>query len=145
MGWFPLTVPNPSLMAYLINSNKCFQFRANNRNLHVCYVCWSSKNTFNNHGINNKSFKYFWTLKAPDGLTLDTLNRRLFWTDTGTNMIEMANLDGSGRQVIIAENLDEPRAIVADKEEGWVGHIIFFLIFVSIVNNKSSFRVECPV
>ena len=51
---------------------------------------------------------------VPDGIAIDVQNRHLYWTDTGTDRIERANLDGTGRQVIVQENHDEPRALVVD-------------------------------
>ncbi|XP_072018651.1 low-density lipoprotein receptor-related protein 6-like [Amphiura filiformis] len=51
---------------------------------------------------------------VPDGLTIDVDNRHIYWTDAGLNRIERSNLDGSSRQIILEDNLDDPRAIVAD-------------------------------
>ena len=42
----------------------------------------------------------------------------MYWTDTGTNRIEVSRLNGSARRVLIDENLDEPRAIVLDPTKG---------------------------
>jgi len=54
----------------------------------------------------------------PDGVAIDWISRNIFWTDTGTNRIEVARLDGSSRRVIISDELDEPRAIVVDPVNG---------------------------
>jgi low density lipoprotein receptor-related protein 5/6 len=55
----------------------------------------------------------------PDGIVIDYLGRNLFWTDTGTDRIEVARLDDpSNRRVLISRGLDEPRAIVIDSVEG---------------------------
>jgi low density lipoprotein receptor-related protein 5/6 len=56
----------------------------------------------------------------PDGIAVDYLARNLYWTDTGTDRIEVARLNGSSRRVLITENLDEPRAIVLDSIGGYV-------------------------
>jgi len=45
---------------------------------------------------------------------VDPLNRKLFYSDTGNNVIAVMNLDGSGYQQIVTTNLDEPRDIVLD-------------------------------
>jgi hypothetical protein len=37
----------------------------------------------------------------------------LFWTDTGSNNIEVSNLDGSEQKTILSRNLDEPRDAVS--------------------------------
>ena len=47
----------------------------------------------------------------PDGLAVEWVARNLYWTDTGTDRIEVSRLDGSSRKIVISEDLDEPRAI----------------------------------
>lgn len=54
----------------------------------------------------------------PDGIAIDWVSRNVFWTDTGTDRIEVARLTGAARRVIISDNLDEPRAIVVDPVNG---------------------------
>ena len=56
----------------------------------------------------------------PDGLAVDWLGRNLYWTDTGTDRIEVAKLDGSSRKVLISRFLDEPRDITLDPIHGWM-------------------------
>lgn len=53
-----------------------------------------------------------------DGLAVDAVGRKIYWTDTGTNRIEVANLDGSMRKVLVWQNLDSPRAIALYNEMG---------------------------
>lgn len=57
-------------------------------------------------------------VEHPDGLAVDWVARNLYWTDTGTDRIEVSRLNGSSRRVLISENLDEPRAIVLDPVRG---------------------------
>lgn len=47
-------------------------------------------------------------------IELDPLNRKLFYTDTGNDIIAMMNLDGSDYRIIVNSNLDEPRDIALD-------------------------------
>lgn len=54
-------------------------------------------------------------VQVPDGLCLDVEGREIYWTDTGINRIEKAQLDGSSRQTLLDSGLDEPRAIVLYK------------------------------
>ena len=54
----------------------------------------------------------------PDGIAVDWIGRNLYWTDTGTDRIEVARLNGTSRKVLISEGLDEPRAITLDPERG---------------------------
>jgi len=56
----------------------------------------------------------------PDGVAVDWMGRNLFWTDSGTDRIEVSKLDGNSRRVIISEDLDEPRSIVLDLQNGWM-------------------------
>lgn len=57
-------------------------------------------------------------LASPDGLACDWLGRKLYWTDSETNRIEVAELDGTLRKVLFWEDLDQPRAIALDPERG---------------------------
>ncbi|CAN9499060.1 unnamed protein product [Ophioblennius macclurei] len=50
-------------------------------------------------------------LDSPDGLACDWLGKKLYWTDSETNRIEVANLDGTSRKVLFWNGLDQPRAI----------------------------------
>ena len=57
-------------------------------------------------------------VKIPDGLAIDYVGRNIYWTDTGTNRIEVGKLDGTGRKLLIKDGHDEPRAIVLDEKNG---------------------------
>ncbi len=59
-------------------------------------------------------------LASPDGLACDWLGSKIYWTDSETNRIEVAELDGSLRKVLFWQELDQPRAIALDPERGWV-------------------------
>lgn len=50
-------------------------------------------------------------LTSPDGLACDWLGKKLYWTDSDTNRIEVANLDGTSRKVLFWMDLDQPRAL----------------------------------
>lgn len=58
-------------------------------------------------------------LMTTDGLAVDAVGRKIYWTDTGTNRIEVSNLDGSMRKVLVWQNLDSPRAIALYNDMGW--------------------------
>ena len=51
---------------------------------------------------------------TPDGIAIDWVGKKMYWTDGGYNMIEVAELDGSNRLTLFSSGLDEPRAIVVD-------------------------------
>ena len=58
-------------------------------------------------------------LDTVDGIAIDPVGRKIYWTDTGSNSrIELANLDGSMRKVLIWQQLDTPRAIVLHYHKG---------------------------
>ncbi|XP_051792956.1 low-density lipoprotein receptor-related protein 6 isoform X4 [Acanthochromis polyacanthus] len=59
-------------------------------------------------------------LASPDGLACDWLGRKLYWTDSETNRIEVSELDGSLRKVLFWQELDQPRAIALDPERGFM-------------------------
>ena len=56
----------------------------------------------------------------PDGIAIDWIARNLYWSDTGTDRIEVSKLDGSSRKVLISRGLDEPRDIALDPINGWM-------------------------
>ena len=57
-------------------------------------------------------------LIAPDGLACDWIALKIYWTDSETNRVEVSELDGSSRKVLFWQDLDQPRAIALDPEDG---------------------------
>ena len=49
---------------------------------------------------------------------MDWTHDKLFWSDSGTSRIEVANLDGSLRKVLIWKDLDKPRALAVHPGQG---------------------------
>ena len=62
------------------------------------------------------------SINTPDGLAVDWIHKNLYWTDTGSNRIEVMSLRYNHRRTLIETDLDEPRAIVVDprRGEGWM-------------------------
>jgi sugar lactone lactonase YvrE len=54
----------------------------------------------------------------PDGLAVDWVANNLYWTDAGTDRIEVSRLDGANRKILISRGLQEPRAIAVDPGRG---------------------------
>ena len=59
-------------------------------------------------------------IHTPEGLAIDWISRSFYWTDTGTDRIEVSDMRGAMRKIIIGEMLDEPRALAVDPYEGYV-------------------------
>ncbi|KAL1489546.1 hypothetical protein ABEB36_013499 [Hypothenemus hampei] len=54
----------------------------------------------------------------PDGLAIDWLTNNIYWTDTETNRIEVATLEGKHRKVLFWTDIDQPRAVVVVPMKG---------------------------
>lgn len=52
--------------------------------------------------------------ESPGGLAVDWVTDKLYWTDAGTNRIEVSTLNGSLRSLLIWDGLDKPRDISVD-------------------------------
>lgn len=59
-------------------------------------------------------------LHTPDGIAVDWINKKLYWTDTGVDMIEVSDFDGKNRLQLVTTNLEEPRAIVVHPSLGFM-------------------------
>ncbi|XP_072512905.1 nidogen-2 [Salminus brasiliensis] len=51
---------------------------------------------------------------TPEGVAVDAVHRLLFWVDSGSDQIEVADLDGQNRRVLFDTDLVNPRAIAVD-------------------------------
>ncbi|KAK3090046.1 hypothetical protein FSP39_008801 [Pinctada imbricata] len=59
-------------------------------------------------------------MQTPDGIAVDWMYGNIYWTDTGFNRIEVSKQDGTMRKTLLNSDLDEPRAIAVDPNEGWL-------------------------
>jgi len=57
-------------------------------------------------------------LISPDGLAVDWIGRKLYWSDSGIKRIEVSDLDGRMRKVLFWDLLDQPRAVVLYPQRG---------------------------
>ncbi|XP_069159627.1 very low-density lipoprotein receptor isoform X9 [Procambarus clarkii] len=55
-----------------------------------------------------------------DGLAVDWLYNHIYWTNTDTDTIEVADFNGDMRKTLFQHHLDEPRAIAVYPSEGWM-------------------------
>ena len=58
------------------------------------------------------------SLIHPDCVAVDWIARNLYWTDEGTKWIEVSRLNGTSRLVLVADDLEKPRAITLDPVTG---------------------------
>jgi hypothetical protein len=49
----------------------------------------------------NVATPVYTNLTTPDGLAVDWLADNLYWTDAGSNVLEVSRLDGSCRKIVI--------------------------------------------
>ncbi|XP_041834846.1 nidogen-2 isoform X3 [Melanotaenia boesemani] len=57
-------------------------------------------------------------LVSPEGLAVDVKRRLLFWVDSSPDVIERANLDGTGKRTLFDTHLVNPRAIIVVSSTG---------------------------
>lgn len=53
-------------------------------------------------------------LHTVDGIVIDSDGRKIYWTDGGRNSIEVAELDGSNRKVLVWTGLGKTESILVD-------------------------------
>ena len=51
-------------------------------------------------------------LASPEGIAVDWVGSKLYWTDRTPGKIEVSELDGRNRAVLVSEDVQNPRAIV---------------------------------
>ena len=66
-------------------------------------------------------------VRTPDGIAVDWVTGKLYWTDAWAKKIEVSHMDGKDRRALIDTNLDMPRAIVLHPNTGLV--LAFLLTF----------------
>lgn len=68
--------------------------------------------------INGLDIQEVLSLDDPENLAVDWINNKLYLVETKLSRIDMANLDGSHRIVLITGNLGHPRGIAVDPTVG---------------------------
>lgn len=66
-------------------------------------------------------------LRSPEGLAVDWISRTIFYTDSTLDRIEVADLEGTYRKIIVDTGLVNPRAIAVDATGGYVN--TFYMTF----------------
>ncbi|XP_071150392.1 prolow-density lipoprotein receptor-related protein 1-like [Mytilus edulis] len=57
-------------------------------------------------------------LGNPHGIAVNWIGKHIYWTDSHTRKIEMANFEGKQRRSVISSALDQPYSIVVHPEKG---------------------------
>ena len=57
-------------------------------------------------------------LDTPEGIAVDWINKKLYWTDAGTLKIEVADFNGENRLSLVQSGLLKPRAIAVHPSLG---------------------------
>ena len=70
---------------------------------------------------------------TPDGICVDWVGKKIYWSDGGYNMIEVAEFNGSNRLTLFSTDLDDPRAIAVDPLYGCVLRSNSYIEFLSIL------------
>ncbi|XP_006902182.1 PREDICTED: low-density lipoprotein receptor-related protein 2 [Elephantulus edwardii] len=60
------------------------------------------------------------SIEDSEHLAVDWINNKLYMVETRVNRIDLANLDGSNRVILISENLGRPRGIAVDPTIGYL-------------------------
>lgn len=63
----------------------------------------------------------------PRGIAVDWVAGNVYWTDSGRDVIEVAQMKGENRKTLISGMIDEPHAIVVDPLRGWVLGVVYGL------------------
>jgi len=61
-------------------------------------------------------------LGSPEGVAVDWISKNLYWTDSGTDRIEVSRLNGTHHKTLFSDDLVNPRAIAVDPVRGSVPH-----------------------
>ena len=61
-----------------------------------------------------------YNLDTVEGLAVDEVGRKLYWTDAGRKSLEVAELDGTFRKVLVWTGLDKPRGLVLNYNKGMI-------------------------
>ena len=70
------------------------------------------------------------SVSSPEGIAVDWATKKIYWTDGGHNVIEVAEFDGSHRLTLFYNDIYDPRAIVVDPFHGYVK--VFLLLLFTI-------------
>ena len=62
-----------------------------------------------------------------DGLAVDWRTSQLYWTDTTNDKISISDLNGNNQRSLVSSELEEPRAIALDLDNGYALLLLMYL------------------
>ncbi|KPP78525.1 low-density lipoprotein receptor-related protein 1-like [Scleropages formosus] len=103
-----------------IKSNKIFwtNWHTGRISSYELPVSRSSMSTSNSHRDRRQADTRIPGLKMPRGIAIDWVAGNIYWTDSGRDVIEVAQINGQHRKTLISGMIDEPYAIVVDPQRG---------------------------
>lgn len=69
----------------------------------------------------------------PRGIAVDWVAGNLYWTDSGRDVIEVAQMSGQHCKTLISGMIDEPYAIVVDPQRGYE---------MTVASGKQSYKIN---
>nr|XP_040223812.2 low-density lipoprotein receptor-related protein 4 isoform X2 [Anopheles coluzzii] len=63
---------------------------------------------------------YSESMTSVDGLVIDSIGRKLYWTDAGRKVLEVSDLEEGIRSALVWKDLEQPRGIALDYESGYL-------------------------
>lgn len=122
---FPKNRENQKLKAPIIIKNYTY-ISAIDFHYEQQKICWADHEIesiqcchFNGSVADNKT-EIVNELLVPDGLAIDWFTNNIYWTDSETNRIEVATLEGKYRKVLFWTDIDQPRAIAVVPMKGFL-------------------------
>ena len=67
-----------------------------------------------------------------EGISVDWVTKKLYFTDIKANRIEVCQYDGSSRRVLVSDGLDQPMGIALLPQEGSVFFLNFYCVIYGI-------------
>lgn len=109
---FQITLPSTyfSDLAYHAGSNELYWI--GDGTFSIYKIDFDTNLPYNIQKITNE------VIILPDGIAIDTLGGKMYWTDPNNNKIQRANLDGSAIEDLVTTSISYPRAIALDVTAG---------------------------
>uniref|UniRef100_A0A3P9JW44 EGF-like domain-containing protein n=1 Tax=Oryzias latipes TaxID=8090 RepID=A0A3P9JW44_ORYLA len=106
-----LLADNVRIRRFNLSSEQYSDYVDNAEHIQALDYLWDPEG----EGLTDLNLRY---IANPEGIAVDWVGGHIYWTDSGTNRIEVAKLDGRYRKWLIYTELDQPAAIVVNPTLG---------------------------